>query len=145
VSQAHRQQLLPPFVPPRHPMGRKPQVVVVERMHGMRGFPDGARSSRGRASTKMKACRAAALATALPSRAGTIKSSTLFSEQPTRRTSHHRSRWEIHFSETPKRQALGPRVGECSCARVRGASSIHTRLGFMQRRLVKIEIISDTI
>ena len=53
MSQAHRQQLLPPFVPPRHPMGRKPQVVVVERTHGMRGFPDGARSSRGRASTKM--------------------------------------------------------------------------------------------
>ena len=162
MSQAHRQQLLPPFVPPRHPMGRKPQVVVVERMHGMRGFPDGARSSRGRASTKMKACRAAALATALPSRAGTIKSSTctLFSEQPTRRTSHHRSRvcpgstrvflpepLGNSFFRTPlKRQALATSaVGECSCARVRGASSIHTRLGFMQRRLVKIEIISDTI
>ena len=142
MSQAHRQQLLPPFVPPRHPMGRKPQVVVVERMHGMRGFPDGARSSRGRASTKMKACRAAALATALPSRAGTIKSSTLFSEQPTRRTSHHRSRWEIHFSESLD----APRTrGRLSVrARDRG-SSIHTRLGFMQRRLVKIEIISDTI
>jgi hypothetical protein len=42
---------------------------------------------------------------------------------------------------TPQRQALGELF---ACARDRG-SSIHTRLGFMQRRLVKIEIISDTI
>jgi hypothetical protein len=127
-------------------MGRKPQVVVVERTHGMRGFPDGARSSRGRASTKMMACHSRGARHSAPARGrghNQVKYNVLyfFHEQPTRRTSHLRSRWEIHFSESLGR----PKEGRLSVrARDRG-SSIHTRLGFMQRRLVKIEIISDTI
>jgi hypothetical protein len=121
-------------------MGRKPQVVVVERTHGMRGFPDGARSSRGRASTKMKACRAAALATALLPRAGTIKSITFSTNS---QLIAHRITGAVGKFIFPKRPK-GKRLVSVRARDQRG-SSIHTRLGFMQRRLVKIEIISDTI
>ena len=85
----------------------------------------------------MKACRAAALAHSAPSARGhnQVTNSQLIA---------HRISGAVGKFIFPKLRT--PQGGRLSVrARDRRGSSIHTRLGFMQRRLVKIEIISDTI